>query len=257
MTIVLHAAIDHNGAFHRDPYMTAVLTNTNINALLIEGGTTLDEYKNQITPLATTYGNNDKIDQVMFAGHGGSRIIEMAGTISENTVETETYGTIRQDEEAIDLNGDLVAAQAFFDEILANMDPAVVAPVMPGGLTGPAAQANRRILFNACLTNSNEVGSGLDLTTDRGTARRNVRDYITNNSSLATYMQTYAKSKGSDDIARRERLDHAGRPHRCRHWPTWHVCADRSEGHGVETRVHGGGSRAARGHARRARGLLQ
>lgn len=193
LTLILHSAIDHNGAFHRDPNMTAVITHTKNLTLMIEGGTSLAAYQSQIGPLARSHGNNDKIDQVMFAGHGGSRVIELAGGIEENTVDVDEHGTISQIDKPIDLNNDLAGAQAFFDEILANMDKAVVDKLAP---SGPAQQQNRRILFNACLTNSNEVRKALSQ--DRKKARAEIKKYITDNASLATYMSTYAKSKGAD-----------------------------------------------------------
>jgi hypothetical protein len=193
LTLILHSAIDHNGAFHRDPYMTAVVTNKKNLTIMIEGGETLAAYQSMIGPLAASHGNNGKIDQVMFAGHGGSRIIELAGTVKENTQEIATYGTIGQDDRPIDLRSDPNGAKAFFDEILDNMDKAVVDPLAP---PGPAQQKNRRILFNACLTNSNEVR--VALTHDRATAREEIKKYITDNASLATYMATYAKLKGAD-----------------------------------------------------------
>ena len=193
LTLILHSAIDHNGAFHRDPNMTAVITHPKNLTLMIEGGTSLAAYQSQIGPLAKSHGNNDKIDQVMFAGHGGSRVIELAGGVEENTVDVGEHGTISQIDKPIDLDADPVGAQAFFDEILANMDKAVVGSLVP---SGPAQQQNRRILFNACLTNSNEVRKSL--TQDRKKARAEIRKYITDNASLATYMATYAKSKGAD-----------------------------------------------------------
>ena len=193
LTLVLHTAIDHNGAFHRDPYMTQVFTNKKNLTLMIEGGETLAAYQSQIGPLAKAYGNNDKLDQVMFAGHGDSRSMEMAGTVTENTNNVEKYGTIAQSGEDIDLKNDKDAALAFFDEILDHMDKAVVDKLAP---TGPDQQANRRILFNACLTNSNTVP--IALTKDRVKARAEITNYIENNASLATFMANYAKSKGAD-----------------------------------------------------------
>lgn len=193
LTLVLHSALDHNGAFHRDPYMADVFASQKINALMIEGGETLADYSKYIGGISKTWGINNKLDQVMFAGHGGSRIIEMAGTVGEKTSERKNQNdTMVQNEDNIDLD-DEQAAQDFFDTILDNMDSSVIDPLVP---PGPAKQANRRILFNACLTNSNEVEDAL--TEDQPTARQEIIDYITDNASLATYMQQYAASKGRD-----------------------------------------------------------
>ena len=113
LTLILHSAIDHNGAFHRDPKMTAVIKNSNINALMIEGGETLGDYKSQITPLSKEYGVNGMLDQVMFAGHGGSQIIEMAGSVKESS-----KGKLEQVDNPIDLKNDKTEADKLFDEVL-------------------------------------------------------------------------------------------------------------------------------------------
>jgi hypothetical protein len=41
----------------------------------------LAEVQGDIDPLAKKYGKGDKIDQVMFAGHGAARVIELAGKV--------------------------------------------------------------------------------------------------------------------------------------------------------------------------------
>ena len=191
LTIIVHAAIDHNGAFHRDPLLTAVVTNPNINTLLIEGGETLASYQSEITPLAQAYGMNNKIDQVMFAGHGNSRLMQMAGTVEEGT--GGSAGKLAEKNDMIDLDGNPAAANALFDEVLKNMDPKITGPVT--GST-PAQQANRRVLFNACLTNSNAVPIGLS--EGKSKAKAEIIDYITKNASLATYFQKRAQSSGKD-----------------------------------------------------------
>jgi hypothetical protein len=188
LTLVLHSSIDHNGAFHRDPKMTAVFKNSKINALMIEGGETLGEYKSQIGPLAKEYGVYGKIDQVMFAGHGGSQIIEMAGSVKEGT-----DGKLKQVDNPIDLQNDKTEADKLFDEVLKNMeetyDDDFIGPQLP-------KQQNRRILFNACLTNSNAVENALS--GDLGKAKKEIADYLKNNASLATYLGERAKSQGRD-----------------------------------------------------------
>ena len=208
LTLVLHSALDHNGAFHRDPNVTSVITNSKNLTIMVEGGASIDDYKAQITPIARAYGNNDKIDQVMFAGHGGSRTIDLAGTVAENTVDVDVDGTIQEVNSTqqpdgstvrhdINLDKDKSGAQALFDEVLDNMDTTVVNQL--GGGVGPAKQANRRILFNACLTNSNEVHDALS--ENRSKARSEIRKYIQDHASLATFMGTYAASKGTDVVS--------------------------------------------------------
>src|SRR5262249_37740375 len=59
-TLVLHSALDHNGAFHRDKFMKDVLADTRNLTLMIEGAEKLDDIKGQIGGLAKAYGKNDK-----------------------------------------------------------------------------------------------------------------------------------------------------------------------------------------------------
>ena len=184
-TLVLHTAVDHNGAFHRDPKMTEVVTNSKIFAIIVEGGETLADYQSQIAPLAAQFGVDGKIDQVMFAGHGGSRSIEMAGGAKQGK-----NGKIEQTGESISLDKDIGAANALFDEVLANMNKDTAS------LLDPTAKSFRRILFNSCLTNSNTVRK--KLTSDPVLAKAEIQDYLGKNASLATYLGTRAKSKGYD-----------------------------------------------------------
>ena len=41
--LILHSAFDHNGAFHRDPNLTAVFTDASHLTLMVEGKTSLAE----------------------------------------------------------------------------------------------------------------------------------------------------------------------------------------------------------------------
>ncbi len=170
LTLILHTALDRNGAFHRDPNLTALIVNNNITALMIEGKETLTEVQGELASLASRYGKNNVIDQVMLAGHGDARSIEL----TEN--------------EGINLNDPASAtrASALFDEILRNMsNDTSIAP-------------HRRIVFNACLTGSNEVRIPLD--PDEDTAQQEIRDHIATNSSLATHLQNRARAQGLTNI---------------------------------------------------------
>ena len=168
LTLILHSAHDHNAAFHRDPNMVAVVTNGNINTLMIEGKETLADVASEIKPLAEAYGKDKSIDQVMFAGHGNARSIELGS------------------KEGIDLDSNAAASNALFDEVLKNMS------------NDPGVSPHRRIVFNACLTNSNSVP--MPLNADRATAQKQIRDHISANSSLATYLKNRAKAQGLNNI---------------------------------------------------------
>ncbi len=189
LTLILHTAMDHNAAFHRDKELTKLILDPRSFTLLIEGGESLAEYQSKITPIATKYGVNGKLDQVMFAGHGNTRLIEMAGTVAESS-----EGTVKEVGKAIDIDGGKAEADALFDEVLKNM--AKESEAAAQALITPTATTYRRILFNACLTNSNVVDKVL--ADDNAAAQQEIRDYIKDNASLATYLGNKAKAEGYD-----------------------------------------------------------
>jgi hypothetical protein len=170
LTLILHSATDHNGAFHRDPFLTAVIRNPRILTLMIEGKETLADVAAELPGLAARYGKDGKVDQAMIAGHGNARVIELGA------------------KEPIYLSDPTAAAKAdkFFDELLRHMS------------NDPAVAPHRRIVFNACLTGSNEVRMPLDA--DPTKAAKQVRDQIKKESSLATYLQMRARAKGLTNI---------------------------------------------------------
>jgi hypothetical protein len=188
LLLILHAAIDHNGAFHREDAMTDAITDSHNFVLMIEGGESLADYQSQIGPIATQFGVNQKIDQVMFAGHGNGTLIQMAGTVED------TGGKVGEVNERIDVVNEKAAADALFDEVLANMANAGEAAAQ--ALLTPGATSYRRILFNACLTNSNIIN--MDLDDDNAAAQAEIRDYLSKNASLATYLGNKAKAAGYD-----------------------------------------------------------
>jgi hypothetical protein len=185
LTLILHSALDHNGAFHRDFNLTEVIQKPAINTLMIEGKETLDEVKSQITPLAKKYGKNDKIDQVMFAGHGNARSIQLAGTIKN------TGGKVEEVNDSINLNGNKVKSDEVFDELLKNIDDSATAPA--------DKQKHRTLVFNACLTNSNQVNpaasTGLTKTDE---IKKAFLANIKTTGSLTTYLQDKANTLNKD-----------------------------------------------------------
>src|SRR5207302_991931 len=137
VTLVLHSALDWDGAYHRDSNMTNVLKDTRNLTLLIEGVESIGAIKGRIDPLAQKYGKGGVIDQVMIAGHGDNNAIELGGKMAMG------------DDGKMDQKGDPLKvgdanSQALIDELLGHMDP---------------SSPNHTIVFNACLTNSNAVES--------------------------------------------------------------------------------------------------
>lgn len=142
LTLVLHSALDHNGAFHRDPNMRDVLADKRNLTLLIEGAEKLDDVRSEIGPLADMYGRpgadgKGKIDQLMIAGHGNANLIELGGSMEMGNV-----GKMAEQDDNLKVADH--ASTLLIDELLVHMDP---------------ASPHHKVVFNACLTNSNAVDS--------------------------------------------------------------------------------------------------
>ena len=187
LTLILHTALDYNGAFHRDKNLTEVIKNANMNTLMVEGKETLADFRREISPIAQKYGINNKIDQLMFAGHGNARFMELAGKIKD-----DGKGEVEEVVDNISLNTNKVEPDKLMKEVLQNMDKKK--------LNKKGYQAHRRIIFNACLTNSNSVRQAIQ-SKNVLLARLEIIKYIRQNASLATYMQDLAKSEGRDVTA--------------------------------------------------------
>lgn len=210
LTLILHTSIDHNGAFHRDPNFTAVVRDARMLTLMVEGFESLSEFQSQIGPLATTYGQNNRIDQIMIAGHGNAQSMQLAGTITENPdspnqVQEVSNGlNVRQ---AADVEARLIALgwseedrQRFMEgfnrdrQATDNLLNEVLSYMDTSSTDAASRQPHNRIIFNACLTGSNVVRSAI-ASGDQAAAQTAVRDYIRNNPSLATYMQNLASGR--------------------------------------------------------------
>jgi hypothetical protein len=169
--LILHSNFDHNGAFHRDPNLTAVFTDARHLAILIEGKETLDEISGELSPLAHKYGKGDVISQVMMAGHGNNNVIQMAGKM-----DTDALNAGEKPEDA-ELGQDITSrpgSTAETDKLMA----ALVANM--------ATDGSARIVLNGCLTASNAVNAPLD--PDPKKAAAQVQAAISAQPSLATYL---------------------------------------------------------------------
>lgn len=171
LTLILHSALDHNGAFHRDPYLTAVVTDSRNLTLMIEGATKLADVQSKVAPLAKAYGQGGKLDQVMVAGHGNAQEIELAGT-----------GVPGKDQ-AVEVGDPL--SDALLDEIARYIDP---------------ASPHHRVVFNACLTASNRVPQGVVTGTKPKKQARQIVEHIRKNPSLATYFEQRATGVGNPGV---------------------------------------------------------
>ncbi len=165
LTLVLHSAQDHNGAFHRDPAMDAVIMDRRNLTILVEGCADLASATALVPVLAASYGQGGKIDQVMIAGHGDARAMQQGA-------DRDAQNTLSQENLALDDN--LIATDRLLNTLLDNMDE-----------HGP----HRRILLNACLTASNYVPGNVALDADPEAARKQVLGLLAKNESLANHVQ--------------------------------------------------------------------
>lgn len=180
LTLILHSGTDHNGAFHRAKGMTKVITNGHILALMVEGHPELYLYSGAIKYLAGAYGMGGKIDQALISGHGGMRSVEMA-TTEDTSKPLDLDGTTKH------------GTKVFLDWIVEFMDPGI-------GMQHVEANERRRIVFNACLTNTNEIPLGKipDSTEELAVINKAIRDYLAAHPTISAHTQTLATKKGID-----------------------------------------------------------
>jgi len=136
LTVVLYPAVDHNGAFHRNAGLERMVTDSSILTIVVEGLATVADYQSELAPVATRYGVGGKIQQAMVGGHGNSNILVLAGTSTTN----DSLGTTGVG--AANTAGLMTALTALMDS-----DP-----------------TKRRIVLDACLTNSHAVAAALRAT---------------------------------------------------------------------------------------------
>ncbi|HRC58892.1 MAG TPA: DUF4157 domain-containing protein, partial [Kofleriaceae bacterium] len=175
--VVLQTAFDHNGAFHRDPHLTAVITRATHLTLVAEGKTSLGDFGTELTAFAA-FGKDGKVDEVMVAGHGDAKLMELAGDkgIGQARSGQTIYGQSKSEEVTVD-KGDALTSRQATDKFI--QDIGAVLRDDPGS----------RVVLNACLTASNSV-SGVALDPDPATAAIQIKAAIGTDPSLATAMKT-------------------------------------------------------------------
>ncbi|MEM7038502.1 MAG: hypothetical protein AAF570_16070 [Bacteroidota bacterium] len=89
LSIIIQSAVDDNGAFHFDWNLRSLVANNHNNTLLIEGEESLSAIGQTVKSLAKTHGQNEKIEQVMFSGHGNDTGIELGGVIKTDPNDKE------------------------------------------------------------------------------------------------------------------------------------------------------------------------
>ncbi|MBN1948049.1 MAG: hypothetical protein JW797_20440 [Bradymonadales bacterium] len=183
LTLILVASVDYNGAFHRDATLTDVIADARSFSLVVEGPESLEQYSSQLGGIAQEYGRDGQIEQVIIAGHGNTRAIQMAGTVGEN----EGQLTTTEDRLTLDDNeyGSAARTESFFQELLRHMP------------SGEGAQG--RIVLHACLTNSNVIGADLS-PDDPGLAATQIRDALAQNPNMVRYLTELAASQGDIQV---------------------------------------------------------
>jgi hypothetical protein len=131
LAVVLHSTVDHNGAFHRDQNIDQIAASPVSTSILVEGSASLDAAGASLETVVKDYGQGTppKARQIMLAGHGNSRVTELAG-------DRDATGAVT--DEAVDLDNHAGESLDLIKVMLANLD------------SDPKA----RIVLNGCLTAS-------------------------------------------------------------------------------------------------------
>ncbi len=164
LLLILHTGSDHNGAFHRDEELQNLVQHPRNLSIMVEGATTLEALGGEAGTIARRYGQRGRIQQLMLAGHGSPRSMDMAGGPGSTS-------------QAMDLENNRARTERFLRGLVRNME------------TGP----NARIVLNACLTAADEVSQ--DLSSDPAVARREILDTLNSSPSLASRLQDLAPGR--------------------------------------------------------------
>ena len=152
LAVVLHSTVDHNGAFHRDPNIDQIAASPVSTSILVEGSASLDAAGASLEAVVKDYGQGTppKARQIMLAGHGNSRVTELAG-------DRDATGAVT--DEAVDLDHNASESLDLIKIMLANLD------------SDPKA----RIVLNGCLTASASAFPPLPRGATRGGAQAGAR----------------------------------------------------------------------------------
>ncbi len=169
LLLILHTGSDHNGAFHRDDQLRALVVHPRNLTIMIEGATSLEAAGAETTRVARRQGQGRKIEQLMIAGHGSPRSMDLAGRPAK-AGNVPVSGSL-------DLDRNRARTERFLKGLVKNM------------ATGPDA----RIVLNACLTAADEVNP--NLSADPAVARRQILTSLRNSPSLAARLQQLAPGR--------------------------------------------------------------
>ncbi len=205
-TLILHSALDHNGAFHQDAELTRVIVAASNHTIMIEGAESLDAIAARLPGLVALHGREEpdpkdpkkkvkRIDQVMLAGHGSAHSIELAGDLAKNKageLETGANG-LKKKADDLDLNKDAKDPESLKRAKKTEQFLKTVMSYMTQDPTTP----HGRIVFNACLTASNDIDPDtIDETKSPADQAADMKAQIAKSPSLVEAMRKVSKDTG-------------------------------------------------------------
>ena len=137
--LILYSGHDYNSAFLRSQSLFEnLLKNRSKLVLMLEGQGSIQDIIDKVPTIAKDYGQPDagkvnRIAQVMIAGHGSSRSVELAGT-GAPTVNDQ--GEVIYNTESLNLDNNAAKSVKLLEVLLDNMDPATARIVYAGCLVG-------------------------------------------------------------------------------------------------------------------------
>lgn len=140
--LILYSGHDANSAFIRSQFLfERLMRDASKLVLVLEGQASLQAIIDQVPHIAATYGQPDatgtpRIAQVMIAGHGGSRSVELAGT---GAPQISASGEVLYQTEKLDLDQNNAQSVRLLETLMDNMDPATARIVYAGCLVGSTA----------------------------------------------------------------------------------------------------------------------
>jgi hypothetical protein len=205
-TLILHSALDWNGAFHQDPELTRAIVAPSNHTIMIEGAESLDAIAARLPAIVALHGRSEpdkkdpkktvkRIDQVMMAGHGSAHSIELAGDLAKDgagNLQTDA-GELRINDDHLDVTKGSKDPEAVKR---AKKTEAFLHTVMSYMSEDPAT-AHGRIVFNACLTASNEIDPAkIDDKKPAAEQAKLMQAQIAKSPSLVEEMRAIAKDTG-------------------------------------------------------------